>query len=167
MNKAIFLDRDGVIIKDLHYLIDPSKIIFEDGIVDFIKYFQDDYYIIIITNQSGVARGFFTLKQVDEFNNILAKKLNNMGAIIHDVFVCPHHKDGVVKEFSHNCECRKPKPGMIFQAKEKYNLDLSKCFLIGNAETDLLCGQNANLKNSFMFPKLSFDEIKKQIISET
>lgn len=163
MNKAIFLDRDGVLIEDLHYNCNIDKIYIKKEILPMLKFLQNQYKLIVITNQSGVARGKFLLKDVETFNKYMIEKFAKHGVYINDVFVCPHLVDGQVKEYSFDCNCRKPNIGLILEAKKKHNLDLSQSYMVGDKESDVLCGINAKLKNSFNINNISFDEILHKI----
>lgn len=163
MNKAIFLDRDGVLIDDLHYNCNIDKININLKLIPILKELQSNYKLIIITNQSGVARGYFKLLDVINFNNNLVDNLNKLGVKIEEVFVCPHYVYGNVKKYSITCNCRKPNIGLILQAKEKYNIDLSQSYLIGDKKSDIECGKNANLKESFDITQMSPNEIFKKI----
>ena len=164
MNKAIFLDRDGVLIEDCHYNCNLDKIKIRKDILRILKELQREYLMIIITNQSGVARGFFSLQDVYTFNNAMIEKCKKMGLTITDVFVCPHFKDGKIKEYSIECDCRKPHIGMILNAKLKYDLDLKKSFLIGDKDSDIQCGINAGLKMSFNINQVPVSKVKSYII---
>jgi len=125
MMKALFLDRDGIINVDHGYVHKIKDFEFVEGIFELCQKAQaNGYSIFVITNQAGIARGYY---QVDDFN-ILTKwmmdKFRNNGIEIIEVFYCPHHFDNGVNEFKIDCECRKPKPGMLIAARDKYNIDL-------------------------------------------
>tara|TARA_B000000475_G_C15971377_1_gene437183 strand:+ start:464 stop:1009 length:546 start_codon:yes stop_codon:yes gene_type:complete len=146
MNKALFIDRDGVLNQDKGYTHKISDLKLLDGVLEGLQRFQSlDYKIIIITNQSGIARGLFKIKDFHDFMTKMIQIFNNNKITINDYFFCPHHIDGVVKEYSISCDCRKPEAGMIFQAQEKYGFDLSKSVLIGDKESDILAGIKANI----------------------
>ena len=146
MNRALFLDRDGVINQDNGYTFKTSDLTILDGVIEGLKAIEHlKYKIIIITNQSGIARGLFKVNEFHEYMKNLTDILAENGILVCDYFYCPHHIDGVVEELAISCECRKPEPGMIIQAKKKYNLDLSRSILIGDKETDIMAGRNASL----------------------
>ncbi|MFW9881075.1 MAG: D-glycero-beta-D-manno-heptose 1,7-bisphosphate 7-phosphatase, partial [Candidatus Thorarchaeota archaeon] len=137
--KCIFLDRDGVINKEVGHLSDPENFEFIPRSIEALKILkQKGYLLIIITNQAGIARGYYSEKILHnihaKMNNIL--KENNV--MLDDIFYCPHHP-----EFTGVCECRKPLPGMIFKAKSKYNIDLSESYMIGDTLNDIEAGINA------------------------
>ena len=164
--KAIFLDRDGTINKKIDFLknIDDFELI--PGVADAIKKINEsDYLAIVITNQPVIARGDITFKELTQIHNKMETLLGNEGAYIDDIFFCPHHPDigfdGEVKELKIKCECRKPNPGMIFKAKEKYNIDLENSWMIGDSEIDILTGKNAGCKTALVENKESFNEDEK------
>lgn len=145
--KAVFLDRDGVLIKDVGYAHKASQIEFIPGIIKKLKDYQNSgYSLVVVSNQSGVARGYFGEKDVVKFNNALKKKLKAKGISLLDIYYCPHHPDGIVKKYSKVCECRKPRTGMLEKAKKEHNIDLSKSIMIGDKESDIEAGKRAGLK---------------------
>lgn len=145
---AVFLDRDGVIIREPpHYPHRLDQIVFYDDVIESIKYLNDlNYPVIIVTNQSGIARGMFTETDVRRFHSEMLKKLNEGGASITTIYYCPHHPEGNVAEYRCNCGCRKPLPGMLFLADSDHNIDLKNSFIIGDKVTDLLAGRAAGCK---------------------
>ncbi len=140
MNKAIFLDRDGTINVDFGYVSDTKKLQFIEGVTDALLKFQDaGYLLIIITNQSGIGRGFFSQKQSDNFNNYMKNKLKeSFGINIAEIFTCPHIPED-------NCSCRKPSPNMIIEAVKKNNIDIGLSYMIGDKESDIIAGELAGL----------------------
>ena len=135
MNRAIFLDRDGTLIEEKSYLSNVSDIEFINGTIDGLKLLQDKYLLIIITNQSGVARGYFTEDKVREINQYIENKLLEKGIKITDTLYCPHYKNGIIKKYSIDCECRKP------------NINLNESYVVGDKDSDILLGRNANCKS--------------------
>ena len=141
-NKALFIDRDGTINRDCPYCHDPADLrIYEDS-VDLMKKYQDDgYLIVVITNQSGVNRGYFTKEELERFNDELVSRLEKSGVTVDAVYYCPHRPD-------ENCNCRKPKTGMVEQASEDLDIDLRSSIVIG--DRDDMDGQLArNLKMEY------------------
>tara|TARA_B110000003_G_C16613186_1_gene520236 strand:- start:1057 stop:1575 length:519 start_codon:yes stop_codon:yes gene_type:complete len=142
--KAIFLDRDGIINKDVGYLYKISDFEFTDGIFEVCKYFnQIGYKIIIITNQSGIHRKYFTLSDFQVLSNWLLEQFKEKNINILDIFFCPHGPNT-------NCNCRKPKPGMILEASVKYNIDLKNSWMIGDKEKDIEAANNAGIKKTIL-----------------
>ncbi len=146
-DKAVFLDRDGIINKDIGYIDSIEKIIFLKEVPQEIKRLRaEGYKIVIVTNQSGVARGFFTEEKLGEINQEIVRKLKDEGAVIDKVYYCPHLPDALIEKYRLDCNCRKPKPGLIIKAAEELNLDLSKSFIIGDSERDIEAGKRAGCK---------------------
>ncbi|GAB4171190.1 MAG: D-glycero-beta-D-manno-heptose 1,7-bisphosphate 7-phosphatase [Calditrichia bacterium] len=138
MNKAVFLDRDGVLIEDADYLDSFEKIRIYDFAFDAVRRLNEaGYVVVVVSNQSGIARGYFPLSFVIQTHEMLQQRFLINRARIDRFYFCPHHPEGTVEEFSIECECRKPKPGMILRAKRDFNLDLSRSFLIGDKKSDL------------------------------
>jgi UDP-N-acetylmuramoyl-tripeptide--D-alanyl-D-alanine ligase len=144
---AIFLDRDGVLNADHGYVYKVEDLVILDGVGKGLKRFQDlGYLLLVITNQSGVARGLYTLADVDIFNRALAERIRDENGVkLDDFFICPHHPDGSVPEFSFPCTCRKPKTGLIEQAVEKWQVDLGRSIIIGDKPSDIDLAVNANI----------------------
>lgn len=142
--KTIFLDRDGVINKDVNYLHKIKDCVFIPNIFDTCSYFQNiGFKIIIITNQSGIARGYFDENAYQKLTDWIIKQFNLNNIDILDVFHCPHGPDS-------SCNCRKPKPGMLLEAKNKYNIDMENSWLIGDQEVDIIAANNAGIINTIL-----------------
>ncbi|WP_303725876.1 D-glycero-beta-D-manno-heptose 1,7-bisphosphate 7-phosphatase [Anaerovibrio lipolyticus] len=147
MNKAVFFDRDGTLNEEVHYLHKIEDFKWIEGAIDAIKYCNDNGYLaIVITNQSGVARGYYPesdiMKLYDWMNDDLAKH----GAHLDGIYYCPHHPTGKVREYAIDCDCRKPKPGMLFKAQKDHNIDLKSSYLIGDGVRDVECAEAAGVK---------------------
>ena len=159
--KAIFLDRDGTINKYVGFLRDINEFELIDGVVEAIKKINhSEYLCIVITNQPVIARGEVTFDELDQIHNKMETLLGNEGCFIDGLYFCPHHKDkgfaGEIVELKFDCECRKPKPGMLFQAAKDYNIDLSQSYMIGDDKNDVLCGKNAACKTGLIGDDRSF-----------
>ena len=154
MKKAVFLDRDGVICKEIDHLHRKEDFTLLGRVGEAIKLLNDNHYLaIVITNQAVVARGMCTEKDVKELNKHMEELLRREGAKIDAVYYCPHHPEmhpdvpEHARKYRVECECRKPKPGMIFQAQKDFQIrDLKKCFMIGDKNGDILSGKNAGCK---------------------
>lgn len=143
---AIFLDRDGVLIHEVNYLNDLEKIkLFEDVPVGLKKLKEKGYRLIMITNQSGVARGYFTEEFVKQSYDLINEILGKEGVTLDAMFYCPHHVDGK-PPYNDACDCRKPEPGMIEQAMETFDIDREKSFMIGDKLCDVELGKNAGFE---------------------
>lgn len=152
MRKALFLDRDGVINKDLGYVYEIQNFYFNDGIFELVKNAKRlGYLIFIITNQSGIARGYFSEKKFDVLMSWVKKKFKDNGASIDKIYHCPYHVDGVIKKYSIDHYDRKPNPGMILKATKEYDIDLKKSILVGDKRTDIQAGINASIPKSIYF----------------
>ena len=142
--KTIFLDRDGVINKEVGYLHKIEDFIFIDGVFEACLSFKKlNYQIIIISNQSGIARGYFTLFEYEKLTKWMLNQFSKKNISILDVFFCPHGPKS-------KCNCRKPKPGMLIDAKNKYNIDLEKSWMIGDKETDIEAANLAGISNTIL-----------------
>jgi len=145
-NKAVFLDRDGTINSDNGYTHKIEDLRFIDGIQDLIKkYNSEGYKVIVITNQAGIAKGYYTINDMHKFHDYMDKQLVKCGAHIDAYYYCPHHPD-----INGECNCRKPNTGMIEDAIEDFNIDVSKSVLLGDKLTDLEAGEKCGLKNFFI-----------------
>jgi len=140
-NKAVFLDRDGTIIIDMVYLNDPNKILILEESYEAIKRLNDaGFLVILITNQSGVARGLVQESNVKKINAMIMADFKSRGANIIDAYYCPHPVDG-------GCECRKPNPGMLLEASTKHDIDLAKSWMVGDRMTDVFAGLKAGCRS--------------------
>jgi D,D-heptose 1,7-bisphosphate phosphatase len=138
---ALFVDRDGTLIVDKDYLADPDQVELIDGAVEALQIAaQRGYKIIVVSNQSGVARGYHSMADVDRVNRRLLEILVSAKAPLDATYFCPHHPAGKVAEFSRDCGCRKPAPGMLEEAAAQLGLDLRKSFVIGDKPDDLYLG---------------------------
>lgn len=145
--KAVFLDRDGTIVVHEPYLSSPDQLKLLPNTSHGIRLFKEHgYLIIVITNQSGIARGFFDEKRLTLIHRKLTGMLGNEGVVIDDLYYCPHHTEGIIEHYKVDCDCRKPKPGMILDAARKYHIDLTQSLMIGDSETDMLAGKNAGCR---------------------
>ena len=146
-NGALFLDRDGVIVEEVEYLHEVNKISLIPEINPLIKFANLlSIPVIIITNQSGIGRGYYSWDDFYKVQNTILKILENAGVTIDAVFACPHHKEAIARFRHADHPCRKPNPGMLKMAAELMKIDLSKSWVIGDRSTDILAGLNANCK---------------------
>lgn len=145
MNKAIFLDRDGTINVEKNYLYKIEDFEFLPGVIEGLKLLQDaGFLLIIITNQSGIGRGFYTEKDFHILNKWMSEKLKENGVNITSVYYCPHLPDAAIEKYRIECDCRKPKLGMFNKAVKDYNIDLSQCYSIGDKIRDCAICNNSS-----------------------
>lgn len=146
MNKAVFLDRDGIVNIDNNYVYKVEDFEFCDGIFKVLQKFQKlGYLLIIITNQAGIARGFYDENDFFKLTEWMISKLYEHDIEIKKVYFCPHHPS-----FTGKCDCRKPNNGMILQAKDEFKIDLSNSILIGDKESDIEAGIKSGIDNTIL-----------------
>ena len=147
MKKAVFFDRDGTLNEEVHYLHKIEDFKWIEGAIDAIKYCNDNGYLaIVITNQSGVARGFYPESDIMKLYDWMNADLAKHGAHLDGIYYCPHHTTGKVKEYAIDCDCRKPKPGMLLKAQKEHDIDLKSSYLIGDSARDVECAEAAGVK---------------------
>ena len=149
--KAIFLDRDGTINKYVGFLRSPDQFALLDGAAEAIKQINHSSYLAIVaTNQPVIARGEVTWEGLNTIHRKMHTLLGNEGAYLDAVYICPHHPhsgfEGEIRELKIDCDCRKPKPGMLVKAAKDYNIDLSASWMIGDSENDILAGKAAGCR---------------------
>jgi D-glycero-D-manno-heptose 1,7-bisphosphate phosphatase len=147
VERAVFLDRDGTIIEHVDYVYDCSQVKLIPRASEAIRLLNESgFKVIIITNQPGVARGYFTEETVREINKYIQECLAKEGARIDEVYYCPHHAEGTIEEYAKECDCRKPKPGMIVRAVRELGIDLEGSFAIGDRTIDVEAGERAGCR---------------------
>ncbi len=146
--RAVFLDRDGTINVEKDYLYRIVDFEFIPGVPQALKKLQDaGFLLVVVTNQSGVARGYYTLDDVDRLHQHMQVKLQSFGVTLDGIYVCPHHPDKGQPPYDIDCDCRKGKPGMLLQAAEDLKIDLVRSFMVGDKLTDLEAGKAANCQS--------------------
>ena len=143
---AIFLDRDGVIIEDVGYLRNAKQIKFLPGAIEGLKELQQHFLLICITNQSAVARGYIREPELAIIHNQLIKNLQEQQVFMAGLYYCPHLVDGKITEYAIDCDCRKPKSGMLSRAISEWKILTSKSFVIGDSHRDIEAGQDHNIR---------------------
>jgi len=151
MKKTLFLDRDGIINVDHGYVYKTEEFEFIEEIFNVCLDAQrKGYQIIVITNQSGIARGKYTVEQFKQLSSWMKGVFKEKGVDILDVYFCPHHPVKGIGEYLQNCSCRKPEPGMILQAAKEYDVDLKRSVFIGDKISDMQAAKSACIENRIM-----------------
>ncbi len=146
MNKACFLDRDGVVNEEVDYLWQPEKVALIPGVIDALRTLHKHGFLaIVVSNQAGVARGYYKESDVDEVNARIQELLVAAGTRIDAFYYCPHHP-----EFSGECSCRKPEPGMILNAASEFKVDLKQSFMVGDRLSDLESAERAGCQCGYL-----------------
>lgn len=145
-NSAVFLDRDGVIARDVGYCSKAEDFILFSGAADAIRQLnRRDMRVIVITNQSGIARGFFTLETLAQIHQKMEADLKREGAFLDAIYFCPHHPDD-------GCDCRKPKSALFLQAAERFDIDFNKSFMVGDMASDIAAGEALGCRTILVSP---------------
>lgn len=156
---AIFLDRDGVLTEEKKTILKPSQIKLYEGAYDCVERLKDaGYLVFVLTNQSGVARGLYTEEELISLHDRIQQETG-----VDKIYYCPHHPEGAVRQYAIVCNCRKPKIGMIERACEEYNIDLTKSWVVGDRESDILMGKNANLKTILVMTGYGEGEMERGV----
>ncbi len=146
-DKAIFLDRDDTLIEDPGYINHPDQVKLLDGVAEaLIELKALEYKLIVVTNQSAVARGIVTEKVLGEIHNRLKQLLTEKGVFLDRIYYCPYHPDGAVAKYRKESNCRKPNPGMLLTAADEMDIDLGRSWCIGNSSSDIEAGLRAGCK---------------------
>jgi D-glycero-D-manno-heptose 1,7-bisphosphate phosphatase len=149
--KALFLDRDGVINRDAGYVHRPEQVVFTDGIFDFCRAAKAlDYLLIVITNQSGIGRGYYSEEDFHHLMRWMQERFAQEHCALDSYYFCPHHPEYGLDHYRQECACRKPKPGMLYQAQDKFNINLSRSTMVGDRWQDVLAGEAAGCSTIFI-----------------
>jgi D-glycero-D-manno-heptose 1,7-bisphosphate phosphatase len=168
MNRAVFLDRDGTLIEDKDYLSKPEQVVLYPGAAQALKKLQDaGFKLFLVTNQSGVGRGYFTLDDVEKVHAHLAQLLAEHGVKFEKIYIAPEHPDQPSRG-------RKPSPQFLFDARDEFGIDLSQSYIIGDKLIDLECGWNAGVKKSILVrtgygkevERVSEKELSRSVIAD-
>ncbi len=147
MNKAVFIDRDGTLNREVDFLSEPEQLQLIEGTVEALKLLKNlGYKLVVITNQSGIARGYFTEADLHKIHSTLQEMLKANGVELDAIYYCPHHPSEGSAPYVQKCDCRKPLPGMILAAAELLQIDLSKSYMIGDKLSDIETGKNAGCR---------------------
>jgi D,D-heptose 1,7-bisphosphate phosphatase len=145
--KAVFLDKDGTIIPDVPYNVNPDFITLVDGVIEGLQLLKDEGYIfVVISNQAGVARGYFGINALKQVEQKLNELFSESTIEIAKYYFCPHHPAGKIPDYSFACDCRKPRPGMILQALDDLRIDANPSWMIGDILNDVEAGNRAGCR---------------------
>lgn len=146
--RAVFLDRDGVLVEDVHLLTDPNQIHVLEGVPSALSHLKRaGYRLIVVSNQAVVARGLVSEEEVRKLNDTVAHRLVECGAPLLDAsYFCPHHPKATLSAYRCSCDCRKPRPGLLLRAAWDHDLDLRSSFLVGDRITDIIAGVKAGCR---------------------
>lgn len=162
MERAVFLDRDGVLIEEVGYLSDVDQLRFIPHAAEAVHLLNKaGMKVILITNQSGVARGYFSEATINQIHQEMAKQLSGEKAFIDSIYYCPHHPEGKVERYAIQCDCRKPSLGMLTKAAEEHGIDLKHSYLVGDKLSDVGCAQKAGMTSILVLTGYGKDEKKK------
>lgn len=146
--RAVFLDKDGTLIPDVPYNVNPDLISLQDGVIEGLKILKNlGYSFIVISNQAGVARGYFQIQELEKVKQKLDLLLNKEGIYIEQYYFCPHHIAGIIPKYSIDCDCRKPKPGMLSRAVSELNINASASWMVGDILNDVEAGNRAGCRS--------------------
>jgi D-glycero-D-manno-heptose 1,7-bisphosphate phosphatase len=162
-NVGVFIDRDGTISEEVGYINHLSRFQIYPWSVQAISALnQNSFKAILVTNQAGVARGYFTEEFVGQVHARLCQELARAGAHLDAIYYCPHHPSVGADPYRQNCNCRKPKPGMLFQAAEELNVDLGRSFVVGDRYSDIELAHNAGTRSIFVLSGYGLGEYEYQ-----
>ena len=145
--RAIFFDRDGTLNVDVDYLHDPADFVWIEGAIEAIRWANaHGYLVIVVTNQSGIARGYYDEDAVHHLHDWMNAELAAHGAHIDAFYYCPHHAEGVLSVYARSCDCRKPAPGMILRAIAEHDIAPAAAWMFGDAQSDVAAAEAAGVR---------------------
>ncbi|MFH1625793.1 MAG: HAD family hydrolase [Pseudomonadota bacterium] len=161
MNIAVFMDRDGTVSEEVGYLSDPDGVNILPGAVDAIRLINKHRIkAVVVTNQSGVARGYFSEETVERIHRRLKELLKEQGAYLDGIYYCPHHGEYGPPEYRKKCNCRKPSPGMLEQASRELRIDLFRSYVVGDKISDIEVAYSVGSKAILLLTGYGKDEVQ-------
>jgi D-glycero-D-manno-heptose 1,7-bisphosphate phosphatase len=152
VRRALFLDRDGVINVDYGYVCTPERTVFVEGIFDLCRVARArDFLIVIVTNQAGIARGYYTEQDFQAYMEWMSAEFAGQGVALSRIYYCPHHPTEGVEPYLIDCDCRKPMPGMILRAAGDEGIDLAASVFIGDKQSDMDAGKSAGVGKLWLY----------------
>ena len=166
MNRAVFLDRDGVITQEPpHYAHELSQLKLIPKSADAIRLLNENRFVVIVaSNQAGIAHGYYREEDAILFHQAMKENLAKEGAYIDAIYYCPHHPEAKIERYRVDCNCRKPKPGMLTRAKRELNIDLKQSFIVGDKLSDIEAGKRAGCKTIMVRTGYGVEELKSNEI---
>lgn len=166
MNRAVFLDRDGVITQEPpHYAHKLNQLKLISKAADAIRLLNEGGFLVIIaSNQAGIARGYYQEEDMTLFNRAMKNRLAKSRAHIDAIYYCPHHPEAIIEAYRVDCDCRKPKPGMLKKAEKELNIDLNQSFLVGDKSSDIEAGKRAGCTTIMVRTGHGADELESNRI---
>lgn len=162
MERAVFVDRDGVISEEVGYLGDRDHLRLIPNSAEAVKLVnQSGLKIIAITNQSGIARGYFSEEMLGHIHRKMEQLLSDQGAFLDGIYYCPHHPEGTVEAYRMECDCRKPAAGLLTRAAQEHSIDVSSSYLVGDKRTDIECAHRAGAQGILVLTGYGKDELRK------
>ena len=159
---AVFLDRDGTINVEVGYLSRPEDLRLINGSAGAVRRLNEaGFLVVVVSNQSGVARGYFSEEAVERVNEAMERRLRRRGARLDAIYYCPHHPEGVVDRYRRECGCRKPAPGMVRRAQEDLGIDVPRSYVVGDHRGDILLAKNVGARSILVTTGHGADEIEK------
>jgi len=165
LTRALFLDRDGVINVDIGYLHRAEDCVFVPGIFELVRQARKaDYDVFVVTNQAGIARGYYSEKTFAAFTSWMLEQFAAQGAPITQVYYCPHHPMAGIGEYGIACECRKPAPGMLLRAAAEHHVDLGTSVMVGDSLTDMQAAKAAKVGTCYLFGDAVVEDLEPDVI---
>lgn len=174
---AVYIDRDGTINVEAGYISHPDNFVLYPFAAQAIRLFNlKHFYVFVVTNQAGLAKGYFDLKTLNNIHKKMISLINTSGALINKIYICPHDKNGTVKKYRKDCNCKKPREGMILKSFEEYSdIDRENIYIIGDKYSDIAISRYINFKKTILVKtgyglatlnNLEKKDIKPTIVSE-
>lgn len=158
---AVFIDRDGTINEQMGYINHISRFVLLPGVPETVRLLNEKGFLaIVVTNQAGVARGYSNMELIHEVHALLEKSLKKEKASLDGIFFCPHHPLGVVPEYARECDCRKPKTGLIEQAQRAFDIDMPRSFVVGDRCNDVELAHRAGIRGILVKTGYGMGEIE-------
>ena len=167
MTTVVFLDRDGVLNADIGYLWRKEDVIWIPGAFEAIRLFnRQGWPVVVVTNQSGVARGYYREQDIEGLHAWMNEELAKKGIWIDAFYFCPHHPRGILQEYIQDCACLKPQPGLILQGMAKWKADPATSFLIGDKESDVEAAKAAGIRGYLFIGTNLLDFVRQEILRD-